>query len=597
MDDIRTDCQQTEVSRRRELKSLRQRARAVLDNLGAAGGVGTHLDQQQLVEELNVYHIELELQNEELLQTRDQLEASRKYLHNLFKFSPVGYLVLTPEGLIEDINETASLYFDLKRDVLIGNRLHAFIPHDHYVDFATCFTQVVEQNAVHRTEIRFRIKKDHQFWARLDLFQIVHPVEDRPLVLCAVIDISKEKAAEEILRNAKENLSGMVEEQTRELHKINRLLMDEKEMLVESERRFKETADLLPTIICELDLKNRITYINEAGKSLLGVEPIDGTASTSIIDHFHTDARSRAERYYRQVIGGERPEPEEFRMATVDARPEGIFLVKAAPMRMDGLVVGSRCSLTDVTTLKQIQNRLFQAQKMESMATLAGGIAHEFNNALTTVMGNASLIEMAAPSPAARGYLESLQEAAEHMARLTSHMLAYARGGRYIIKPLDLNGLIADILNIMRHNFKNPFGIQTDLNEDLPPIRGDAAQLDMLLLDLLTNATEACEDTRRIRIGTDVRTVEEQFAALKPGMSAGRYVVLTIQDDGCGMSQETLSKIFEPFYTTKFQGRGLGMAAAYGIVKNHHGWIGVESQPGRGTRVEVYLPVSPPESE
>ncbi len=573
-------------------RALRRKAKKVLDNLGVQGGLGEGLDHRQMLEELNVYHIELELQNEELLQTRDQLEASRKYLKDLFRFSPVGYMVLTHDGLIEDINEAASSYFELKRGVLIGNRLHAFIPHDHYVAFATSFTRVVEKNAVQRAEVRFRVKEDHQFWARLDLFQIFHPVEERPVVLCAMIDISKEKEAEKVLRNAKEHLASMVAEQTRELQKVNRLLMAEKEMLIESERRFKETADLLPTIICELDLQHRITYINEAGKSLLGVDPLDGTADLAIIRSLHEADRSRAEDYFREVLQGQKPEPREFRMRLPGDGGEAVFLAKAAAMRMNGVVVGSRLSLTDVTTLKHMQNRLYQAQKMESMATLAGGIAHEFNNALTTVLGNASLVEMSDPSPTARKYIDSLKDAGEHMAQLTKHLLAYARGGKYIIKQIDPNRLVTDILHIIRHNFANPFSIQTRLTTGLPMIKGDAAQLDMLLLALLTNASEASEDTQHVLVRTEFRSVEDRVAALRPGMRPGDYVVLTVQDEGCGMSQETLNKIFEPFYTTKFQGRGLGMAAAYGIVKNHNGWIGVESEPGKGTMVEVYLPVS-----
>ncbi|MGD8252695.1 MAG: PAS domain S-box protein [Desulfobacterales bacterium] len=593
MDDHRkTGRQILKKDRWKDFKDLRRKAQRVFSDLESAKFPDQDLDPQKLLEELNIYHIELELQNEELLQTRDQLESSRKYLRNLFKLSPVGYLVLDTEGVITDINEAAGDCFDLKREVLVGSRLHAFIPHDHYVDFATSFRQVIEQEAVQQILVRFRIKSERQFWARLDLFQIAHPVEESPIILCAMVDISKEKDAEEVLHNAKEKLAAMVAEQTRELQKINRLLMAEKEMLLESERRFKETADLLPTVICELDLHQRVSYINDAGKALLGIDPLDGTADVSILSTVHPDDRTRAEHYFRQVLGPHPPEPEEFRLRTVNKGRDVVFLIKASVMRMNGVVVGSRCSLTDVTALKQMQNRVFQAQKMESMATLAGGIAHEFNNALTTVLGNVSLLEMAPPSSPVPSYLAAIKTAGEHMSNLTNHLLAYARGGKYMNRNLDVNALTRDILQIVRHHFANPFAIQSSLGENLPTVKGDESQIDMLLLILLTNASEACEDTQQVKITTRVREVSDHLAKLKTGMRAGRFVVISIEDEGCGMSQDTLSKIFEPFFTTKFQGRGLGMAAAYGIVKNHQGWIGVESEPGRGTMVEVYLPVT-----
>ena len=197
MDDHRkTGRQILKKDRWKDFKDLRRKAQRVFSDLESAKFPDQDLDPQKLLEELNIYHIELELQNEELLQTRDQLESSRKYLRNLFKLSPVGYLVLDTEGVITDINEAAGDCFDLKREVLVGSRLHAFIPHDHYVDFATSFRQVIEQEAVQQILVRFRIKSERQFWARLDLFQIAHPVEESPIILCALVDISKEKDSE-----------------------------------------------------------------------------------------------------------------------------------------------------------------------------------------------------------------------------------------------------------------------------------------------------------------------------------------------------------------------------------------------------------------
>ena len=247
--------------------------------------------------------------------------------------------------------------------------------------------------------------------------------------------------------------------------------------------------------------------------------------------------------------------------------------------------------LEDVTEKKNMVAQLQQVNKMESIATLAGGVAHEFNNALMGVMGNIELLKMDLPLDEGRHKtLDTMNTAGHRMSRLTDQLLAYAKGGKYQPKNLQLDDFVIETLPILQHNLSPTVRVETDFPKDISHIKADHAQMQMVLSAILTNSNEAIEDVGTIRITAENKDVDDDFANQHPGLKLGPYVSLTIEDDGRGMDEETRSGIFEPFFTTKFQGRGMGMAAAYGIVRNHDGWISVESELGRGTVVQIYLP-------
>ena len=255
-------------------------------------------------------------------------------------------------------------------------------------------------------------------------------------------------------------------------------------------------------------------------------------------------------------------------------------------------------SINDVTELhkahenkERLEAHLQQAQKMEAISTLAGGVAHEFNNTLMGIMGNIELLKMNLSEDEGNDkYLETMNRAGHRMSRLTDQLLAYAQGGKYQPKNLQLDDFVIETLPILQHNLSPTVRVETDFPKDISHIKADHAQMQMVLSAILTNSNEAIEDEGTIRITAENKDVDDDFANQHPGLKLGPYVSLTIEDDGRGMDEETRSGIFEPFFTTKFQGRGMGMAAAYGIVRNHDGWISVESELGRGTVVQIYLP-------
>ncbi|MBW1707246.1 MAG: response regulator [Deltaproteobacteria bacterium] len=264
----------------------------------------------------------------------------------------------------------------------------------------------------------------------------------------------------------------------------------------------------------------------------------------------------------------------------------------------EGNIAASVINLRDITEQKKFESRLQETQKMEAIATLAGGIAHKFNNALSGITGNADLLEMEFPGDdRVKRYITPMKQSALQMAHLSAQLLAYARGGKYnpeIISPTDL---VKDTLPLIEHTVDPNIRIETDLPSDIMSIEADNTQMQMVLSAIIANANDAIEDKGRIRITAKDVEIDEAFSKARPALRPGPYIALTLEDDGKGMDEETKARIFEPFFTTHFMGRGLGLAAVYGIIRNHDGWITVDSELGKGTKVVIYLPVTSAESK
>jgi two-component system cell cycle sensor histidine kinase/response regulator CckA len=253
----------------------------------------------------------------------------------------------------------------------------------------------------------------------------------------------------------------------------------------------------------------------------------------------------------------------------------------------------------DEEAKRKLESELQLTRKIEALATLSGGIAHEFNNALMVVAGNIELLEMTLPgNEAVQRFSRATNESIYRMSNLTKQLLAYAREGDFWLKEIDLSDFVRDTLPMIKNTLHPNIRIQTELKSGLPPVKADNHQLQMTLSAIVKNAAEAMDNTGGICITTNCEKVDPSFAVTHPGLNTDfNYVILTVQDSGKGMDEEIRSKVFEPFFTTKFQGRGLGMAATYGIIKNHRGYIYVDSTPGKGTTVRIYLPMAEPKHD
>jgi signal transduction histidine kinase len=238
---------------------------------------------------------------------------------------------------------------------------------------------------------------------------------------------------------------------------------------------------------------------------------------------------------------------------------------------------------------------LVDAQKRESLSTLASGIAHHFNNLLATILGNAelALLELPEDSPA-RTSIVPITTAAQRAAALNRQMLMYTGRGNFLLQSLDANELITDISDLLGASVARRVTLRTTLAPQLPAVVADAAQMRQALAHLMTNAAEAIgEADGTISVTTSVCELDQATLSTiyhAPNLPAGIYVALTVGDDGAGMDATTSARIFDPFFTTKFPGRGLGLAAVLGIVRGLRGAISVESAPGRGTIMRMVLP-------
>jgi len=266
----------------------------------------------------------------------------------------------------------------------------------------------------------------------------------------------------------------------------------------------------------------------------------------------------------------------------------GDFLyIRIAPFSKGAIITA-----LNVTKQKQLQTQLQQAKKMDAISTLAGGIAHQFNNILSGITGNTELLQMEyAGDDKIKKFSERLFGLTRRMTSLTSQLLAYARGGKYQEKQLSVKELVEETFPLIKHSMNRSIKVVMNLGKDIPDIKADPTQLQMVFSAVMSNASEAIEKSGSIRVVLQKKDVDDKYAILHPGLTVGQYVQLTVEDDGKGLDRESKERIFEPFYSTKLQGRGLGMAASYGTIINHGGWIEIDSEPGKGAIVSIYLPV------
>jgi PAS domain S-box-containing protein len=250
-------------------------------------------------------------------------------------------------------------------------------------------------------------------------------------------------------------------------------------------------------------------------------------------------------------------------------------------------LVGASHIARDITERKELEEQLRQSQKLESLGVLAGGLAHDFNNLLTGIMGNASLAfdDLSGSNPA-RSHMSEILHASERAALLVRQMLAYAGKGRFVIERVNLTTQVAEIVPLVRPSISRLVDLELRLGQDLPGVEADRSQMQQLIMNLIINAAEAIGDhPGAVTISTYSRASDAEM-----------QVVLEVKDTGCGMDAETQARAFDPFYTTKFTGRGLGLSAVMGIIRAHRGTISVESAPGKGSTFTVVLPAMAPDT-
>ena len=331
---------------------------------------------------------------------------------------------------------------------------------------------------------------------------------------------------------------------------------------------------------------------------LYGYDPARGPASYADWEaRIHPDDRGRTLQAVRDAVEGRTAEYRaEFRIV----HPERGVRWLMASGRVDRAVDGTPLRLSginlDITDRRETESRLHQAQRVQSVGRLAGGIAHEVNNLMTVVLGFGNFaIDQLEPAHAARGEIDQMIKAGERAAAITRQLLAFTR--QQVLRParLDLNAVVRDLVPMFERMLGAEHRLRLELGEGLGTVAADRSQLEQVLVNLTLNSRDAMDRAGTVTIATAAADLEDDAAWRHPGaaLRRGRYLLLTVSDSGAGMDEATRSRVFEPFFTTKpvGQGTGLGLSTVYGIVKQSGGYVWLYSEPGLGTTAKVYLPM------
>ena len=368
------------------------------------------------------------------------------------------------------------------------------------------------------------------------------------------------------------------------------------EALLESENRLRFALEGTNDGLWDVQMKTGTTYLSPRGCEILGYQPDEACAVATVwADLVHPDDLPLTNERLRAHIEGRTPifEVEQrLRMKSggwkwVLARGKVVSRDEnGVPLRMTG-------THTDLTEQKKLQDQLTQAHKMESVGRLAGGVAHDFNNMLSVIIGYTELARKRELAPLQlREHLDQIHKAAEHSADIVRQLLAFARKQTVSPQVIDLNNTVDSMIKMLRRLIGEGIELAWHPEESLCPVKMDPTQINQILVNLCVNARDSITGVGRISIETSSKTLDAAFCAGHTGFVPGEYILLIVSDNGCGMDKETLSNIFEPFFTTKEvgQGTGLGLAMVYGIVKQNEGFIYAYSEPGQGTSFNIYLP-------
>jgi PAS domain S-box-containing protein len=404
-------------------------------------------------------------------------------------------------------------------------------------------------------------------------------------------EIGERKRAEEALHKHREQLEELVKKRTVELQEEVVEHRRAEEARKESENRFRDIAENAVVWIWEADTEGRYTYANPEVKKILGYRPEEVVGK-----HFYEFLAPEERDAIKEVIKGVFARKEAFlNVVSSKVRKDGVAVVcetSGVPiLNGEGKLVGYRGSVSDITDRKRLEAEFLKAQKLESVGILAGGIAHDFNNILTGIVGNISLAKISSDPGQIHKRLTEAEKALVHANGLAQQLLTFSKGGAPVKEAAYIRNLIKDAVSFSLRgaNVKYEYSIQ----EDLWPVDIDTGQIHQVISNMAINARHAMPEGGLLKIGAEDITIDNAEEDTTEGLlKEGPYIRISVEDNGKGIDREHLDKIFDPYFTTKEKGSGLGLAMSYSIIKRHGGRITVKSQVGAGTTFYIYLPAS-----
>lgn len=511
------------------------------------------------------------------------LRESEERFRNIVELAPIPIVISRPnDGQVLFYNRAALQLSGLKG--MPPNAPNTLDFYDNPDDRQALLNKIAEEGEIRAYEVKGKKTDGTPVWVSLSMCQM--EFEQEKVLFSAFSDITDQKNIEQTLARMNQQLEQRVTTRTNELRK--------------AKERLQSTLDNLLDTYYRINADGTINWTSKSIETLLGyrAEDIEGMP----LHRLFVDKRE----FVKVVRAHSDPETPVVNYEVELRHKDGHTVWGSISSHLlcdaEGNEIGSEGVLRNITELKlselekkDMEKKLADVQRLESLGVLAGGIAHDFNNLLAAIMGNAELAELKQHGhESIDKELKGIVSCSTRAADLCNQLLAYSGQGMIVRQQIDLSTLIEEIVQLIDISISKNVGLKLNLTRALPAIHVDETQMQQIIMNLVTNASESFDDKPgQVSISTGVidatiHDLESEFLDIE--LEEGRYVYLEVADTGSGMDEFTRKKIFDPFFTTKFTGRGLGLSALLGIVRSHHGSIRVDSQLGRGTRIRILFP-------
>jgi PAS domain S-box-containing protein len=495
-----------------------------------------------------------------------QSTVSKDYVDNIIGSMNDTLVVVTPDARIRSVNKAMCKLLQYEKDELIGKDIHLILPQERPVFTSAGFQKILNGETVTNYKLDYKTKTGNTI----------------PMLFSAALLKNKEGIIEGIVGIARD-----ITEQEQAASALRA-----------SEQKYRTLFEESKDVVYISTPDGKFLDINPAGIELFGYSTKDELLQIDIIHDLY-DRPEKREIFQHIVMKEGFAKDYEVVFKRKDGKKVIVLLTSTAVRNEQGEIIAYQGIMKDITEWKRLEQQLLQAQKMEAIGTLAGGIAHDFNNILTVIIGYGSILQQRNQDDTLRPYITLISDAAQNAANLTRSLLAFSRRQIITPKPANLNEIVKGVVKILSRIIGEDIELSLALTGKELTVMADTGQIEQVMMNLVTNARDAMPDGGKLTIRTDLVRFDYEFIKAHGFGKSGSYAVISIQDTGQGMDEETRERLFEPFYTTKEPGKGtgLGLSMVYGIIKQHDGYLHLQSEPKKGTIFTIYLPLITPPDE